>query len=152
MSSGRLLLVLLLLPLLGAGCGGETSVPGFHRAASRAAWIGGVNRICAKRAAAVQKLPAPRTQNELIDAGQRIISLEDLEYSRLAKIHPPVDDQAAASAFLAAIRRVQRGIDRVRGALQLRNATDLAAAKTALAAARREANTKARRLGLNCRH
>jgi hypothetical protein len=151
MTSRRLLFVLLLLALGGAGCGEKTSVPGFHRA-SRAAWIGGVNRICAERAAAVQELPAPRTQNELIDVGQRIISLEDLEYSRLAKIHPPAEDQVAASAFLDSIRRVQRGIDRVRGALELRDAADLAAARTALAAARRDANAKARRLGLNCRH
>jgi hypothetical protein len=145
----------LLLPTLllagAAGCGGTTSPQGFDRV-SREAWVGHANRVCADRAAAVRKLPTPQTQNELIDVGARIISLETLEYSRLARIHPPAEDQADVSAFLLSIERITRQIDRFRIALMLRNAADLTGARAALAAARRTANARARRLGLNCRH
>jgi hypothetical protein len=144
-----------LLPLLlvagVAGCGGATTPPGFHRV-SREAWVGHANRVCADRAAAVRKLPKPRTQNELIDAGARIISLETLEHSRLARVHPPAEDQADVSAFLLSIENITRQIDRFRSALMLRNAADLTGARAALAAARRTSNARARRLGLNCRH
>jgi hypothetical protein len=145
----------LLLPTLllagAAGCGGTTSLQGFDRV-SREAGVGRADRVCADRAAAVRKLPTPQTQNELIDVGARIISLETLEYSRLARIHPPAEDQADVSAFLLSIERITRQIDRFRIALMLRNAADLTGARAALAAARRTANARARRLGLNCRH
>jgi hypothetical protein len=145
----------LLLPTLllagAAGCGGTTSPQGFDRV-SREAWVGRADRVCADRAAAARKLPTPQTQNELIDVGARIISLETLEYSRLARIHPPAEDQADVSAFLLSIERITRQIDRFRIALMLRNAADLTGARAALAAARRTANARARRLGLNCRH
>jgi hypothetical protein len=123
-----------------------------HHAETRSAWVVLANRGCAKRAAAVRKLPTPRTQNELIDAGARIVSLEDVEYSQLAGIHPTAEDQAEVSAFLASIRRIQRDIDRFRNALMLRDAARLLEAKAALAAARRDSNARARRLGLTCRH
>jgi hypothetical protein len=146
----------LLLPLLlvagAAGCGGTTTTPpGFHRV-SREAWVSHANRVCADRAAAVRRLPAPRTQNELIDVGARIISLETREHSRLARVHPPAEDQADVSAFLLSIERITRQIDRFRSALMLRNAADLMGARAALAAARRKSNDQAHRLGLTCRH
>jgi hypothetical protein len=152
--------LLLLLPLLVvvAGCGGSV-VRGERLAEAldpngvgRGVWIARANGICADRAAAVAKLPTPRTQNELVDAGARIVSIEDLEHSRLARSRPPVQDRDELSDFLDSIRLVQRGIERVRTALELRNTTDLAQARAALAAARRDSNAKARVLGLTCRH
>jgi hypothetical protein len=148
----RRLLVPLLLVVGAAGCGRTaTTPPGFHRV-SREAWVGHANRVCAERAAAVRKLPTPQTQNELIDVGARIVSLETLEHSRIARVHPPAEDQAEVSAFLLSIEGITRQIDRVRSALMLRNASDLIGARAALAAARRTANERARRLGLDCRH
>ena len=152
MPSRRLfLLLLLLLVAVAAGCGGTTTTTGFQRV-SREAWVGHANRVCADRAASVRELPTPQTQNELIDVGARIISLETLEHSRLARIHPPAEDQADVSAFLISIEGVTRQIDRFRSALMLRNAPGLIGARAALAAARRKANGRALRLGLTCRH
>jgi hypothetical protein len=152
--------VLLLLPILvvAAGCGG--SILRGERLAKaldpngsiRGAWVARADRICADRAVAVRKLAAPRTQTELIDAGTRIVSIEDLERSRLALSHPPMQYRDDMSDFLDSIELVQRGIERVSTALELRDAGDLAEARTALATARRESNAKARALGLTCRH
>jgi hypothetical protein len=147
----RRLLLPVLLAAAAAGCGGTTTPPGFHRV-SREAWVVHANRVCSERAAAVRRLPTPQTQNELIDAGARVISLETLEHSRLARVHPPAEDQADVSAFLLSIEGITRQIDRVRSALMLRNAADLIGARAALAAARRKANGQARALGLTCRH
>ena len=149
MSSRSLLLPLLVAVV--AGCGGTTTTAGFHRV-SREVWVGHANRVCADRAAAVRRLPTPRTQNQLIDVGARVISLEALEHSRLARIHPPAEDQADVSAFLLSIEGITRQIDRVRSALMLRNAADLIGARAAVVAARRKANGQALRLGLACRH
>jgi hypothetical protein len=150
----RLLLPLLVLPLLpaAAGCGGKGRVLDFQIPGVREAWVARANRICADRAAAVRRLPTPRTQADLLDAGARIVSLQDLEYSRLAATHPLVRDRDRLSSLLASIRRIQRGIERVRSALTLHDASELAAARAALAAARRDANAESRALGLGCRH
>ena len=115
-------------------------------------WVARANAICAERAAAVGKLRDPRTQRELIDAAARIVSAENLEYSRLVQLRPPVQDRRAVRAFLDSLRRIPREIARMRGALEARNAAGLAGARAALAAARRDANARTRRLGLTCRH
>jgi hypothetical protein len=119
---------------------------------SRASWVRLVDGVCAERAAAVRRLPTPRTQNELIDAGARIASLEELEVSRLAGINAPDGEREAAGGFVLSIGRVERAIDRFRNALMLRRPSDLLSAKAELAHARRDANDRARRLGLRCRH
>jgi hypothetical protein len=151
---------LLVLPLIivVAGCGGSivrgerlADVADTHGAA-HALWVTRANRICAERATAMRKLAVPRTQAELITAAARIVSVENLEYSRLAALQAPVRDRGKVSAFLESLRRIPREIERVRGALALRHAPDLAGARAALAAARRAANAHARRLGLTCRH
>jgi hypothetical protein len=158
---GRPTALLLALPLVAlvAGCGGGDVIRGERLAkmvdphgGAHAIWVTRANRICAERAAAVRKLQAPSTRNELIDAGARIVAAENLEYSRLAELRPPVQDRREVGAFLGSVQQVPREIERVRGALKLRNAADLAGARAALAAARRDANARARRLGLTCRH
>jgi hypothetical protein len=152
--------LLLLLPLLvaAAGCGGS-AVRGERLAEAldpngsiRALWVSRANQICADRAAAVRRLPSPRSRSQLIDAGARIVSIESLERSRLAQSLPPAQDRDELSDFLDSIRLVQRGIERLRSAIELRDTADLGAARAALAAARRESNAKARALGLSCRH
>jgi hypothetical protein len=152
----RPLLLLLVLPLLGAGCGGTIArgkrlADAFDPNGS-SLWIARANQICADRAAAVRKLAAPRTQGELIDAGARIVSIEDFERSRLAQSRPPVKDRDELSDFLDSIENVQGGIRRVSTALEQRNAGALAQGRSALAAARRDSNAKARALGLTCPH
>jgi hypothetical protein len=119
---------------------------------SRAAWVRLVNQVCAKRAGAVRRFATPHTQNELIDVGARIVSLEQLEVSRLAGIRAPEGGRGAVSGFVLSIGRVQRAIERFRTALMLRSPADLVSAKAELAHARRDANARARRLGLACRH
>jgi hypothetical protein len=153
-----MLLVVLPLIALVAGCGGSV-VRGERRADvvephrnPHAGWVARADTICAKRAAAVRKLRDPHTQRELIDAGARIVAAENLEYSRLVGLRPPVRDHVAVRALLDSLRRIPREIERMRGALELRNAAALTGARVALAAARRDANAQARRLGLTCRH
>jgi hypothetical protein len=152
--------LLLLLPLLvvAAGCGGSI-VRGERLAEAldpngsiHGAWVARANQICADRAAAVRRLPTPGTQTELIDAGARIVSIEELEHSRLASSRPPIQDRDDLNDFLDSIELVQRGIERVSTALDQRDGADLAQARAALAEARRESNKRARGLGLTCRH
>jgi hypothetical protein len=146
-----------MLVVVVAGCGGGVRGERLAEAldpngSSHALWVTRANTICADRASAIRRLPIPRTTNQLIDAGARIVSIEDLEHSRLAQSLPPLQDRDELSDFLDSIRLVQRGIDRVRIALELRDTSDLGKARAALAAARRDANAKARVLGLTCRH
>jgi hypothetical protein len=148
----RRLLLLMLLLTATAGCGGKGHLLDLQVPGVREAWVARANGICADRAAAVRRLPTPRTQAELIDSGARIISIEDLEYARLARTRPPAGDREDLSDFLESIRRVQRGIERVRAAVGMRSGADLPAARAELVAARRDSNANAHELGLTCRH
>jgi hypothetical protein len=152
----RPILLLLVLAVLVTGCGtierGKQRLAEAMNPNGSSIWIARANQICADRATAVGRLPTPRTQTELIDAGARIVSIEELERSRLAQSVPPVNDRDELSDFLDSIRLVQGGIERVSSALERRDPADLADARGALAAARHQANAKARALGLTCLH
>ena len=108
--------------------------------------------VCAERAASVRALPSPKNRYELLDIGERVISLEELEQSRLAGIKPPDDERAGVSVFLRSIDGVQRAIESWRDAFSRRNASDLLKAQSQLASARRASNAAAHKLGLSCRH
>jgi hypothetical protein len=110
------------------------------------------NRVCAERATSVRALPDPKNRYDLLDIGERVISLEELEKSRLAGIKPPDGERDQVGAFERSIDDVQRAIESWRDAFSRRDASDLVRAQAQLAAARRASNAAARRLGLSCRH
>ncbi len=140
--------------------GGSGSVPvdgvlpdGPHmKAPTPEAYARRASRVCAQRAASVRALPDPKSRYDLLDIGERVISLEELEKSKLAGIKPPDGERAEVSAFLGSIDGVQRAIETWRDAFSRRNASDLLRAQARLTAARRASNAAARRLGLSCRH
>ncbi len=122
------------------------------KAPTREAYASRVDGVCAERAASVRALPSPKNRYELLDIGERVISLEELEQSRLAGIKPPDDERAGVSVFLRSIDGVQRAIESWRDAFSRRNASDLLKAQSQLASARRASNAAAHKLGLSCRH
>jgi hypothetical protein len=132
---------------------GEALPDGPHmKAPTREAYARRANSVCAERAVSVRALPSPRNRYELLDIGERVISLEELEKSRLAGIKPPDGERPEVSAFLGSIEGVQRAIETWRDAFSRRNASDLLRAQAHLVAARRASNAAALRLGLSCRH
>ena len=141
--------------LLGSGTvlAGQALPDGPHmHAASLVEYRRRAGAVCATRAASVRALGTPKTRAELLDFGERIVSLEELEQSRLAGITPPADERDAVGAFMRSIDRVQRAIETFRDAVSRRDAADLLQARRELASARRASNAAARRLGLSCRH
>jgi hypothetical protein len=110
------------------------------------------NALCSKRAAAVRDLPPVRTQNDLIDYGERVSRLELGERSRLAGIRPPSEQQAQVSVFLGSLTTLQRRIETLRNALQRRDAAAILSAERDLKSARQRSTSLARGLGLTCRY
>ena len=125
---------------------------GPHLENSDAEYARRANALCAERAAAVRALPKAKNQYDVLDRGERISQLERIEASKLVGINPPTDEKDDVGTFLASINRVQRAIENFRDAFSRHDGAGVARAESGLAAARRESNAGARRLGLSCRH
>jgi hypothetical protein len=140
--------------------GGSGSVPaadllpdGPHtKSPGRAEYARRADAVCAKRVAAVRALPKPKNQSQLLDVGQRMVFLEELERSRLAGITPPVGERPQVVKLMSSITEIERATESFRDALTRRDAADLAGAEKRLKTVRALANSTARDLGMNCRH
>lgn len=140
--------------------GGSGSVPardflpdGPHtKSPGRAEYARRADAVCAKRVAGVRALPKPKSQNALLEVGQRMVFLEQLERSRLGGITPPVDERPQVAELMSSITEIERATESFRDALTRRDAADLAGAEKRLRTVRALANSTARELGMHCRH
>lgn len=123
-----------------AGCGGGRL--------SHDAFVRRADAVCAAYHERVPLLTRPRSYDAVVAYVERTLPLHVAALGKLAALEPPADDERAATAWLAAGRRVERALRRLRAAAMRHDPALTGDAADALQAASLAARRAAGRLGL----